>query len=68
MPQFHSRAMRQNIMQMFGHVTGVKPAYLREIYRQLAGDATATSSESEKDIDVRVRQLLSLKMQKWWLT
>ena len=61
MPQFHSRAMRQNFVRMFGRVTGVKPAYLREMYRQLTGDASASSSESEKDIDERVRQAIELE-------
>ena len=61
MPQFHSRAMRRNFMRMFGRVTSVQPAYLREIYRQLTGDASASSNESEKDIDERVRQAIDLE-------
>ena len=46
MPQFHSRAMRQSFSHLFGCVASIQPAYLREIYRQLTGDASAASSES----------------------
>ena len=37
------------------------PAYLREMYRQLTGDASAASTESEKEVDERVRQALDLE-------
>ena len=61
MPQFHSRAMRQSFVRLFGRVANVKPAYLREIYRQLTGDISAASSENEKAIDERVQQALDLE-------
>ena len=61
MPQFHSRAMRQSFSHFFGRVTNVQPAYLREMYRQLTGDASAASTESEKEVDEHVRQALDLE-------
>ena len=61
MPQFHSRAKRQSFVRLFGLVANVQPAYLREIYRQLTGDTSASSSENEKGIDERVRQALDLE-------
>ena len=61
MPQFHSRAMRQSFVRMFGRVAKVQPAYLREMYRQLTGDTSAASSENEKRIDERVQQALDLE-------
>ena len=60
MPQFHSRAMRQSFFHLFGRVANVKPAYSREIYRQLT-DVSAASSENEKAIDERVQQALDLE-------
>lgn len=61
MPQFHSRAMRQSFIRLFGRVASVQPAYLREIYRQLTGDASVASSENEKGVDERLRQSLDLE-------
>ena len=61
MPQYHSRAMHQNFMRMFGRVTGVTLAYLREIYCQFIGDVSALSSENKKDIDECVRQAIELE-------
>ena len=61
MPQFHSRAMRQSFVHLFGRVANVQPAYLRKIYRQLTEDTSASSSENEKGIDERVRQALDLE-------
>ena len=61
MPQFHSRAMRQSFICLSGHVASVQPAYLREIYHQLTGDASAASSENEKEVDEHVRHALDLE-------
>ena len=61
MPQFHSRATRQSFIYLFGRVASVQPSYLREIYRQLTGDASAASSENEKEVDKSVRQVLDLE-------
>ena len=61
MPQFHSRAMRQSFVHLFGRVASIQPVYLREMYRQLTGDTSAASSESQKAIDERVQQALDLE-------
>ena len=57
-PQFHSRAVRQRFICLFGRVASVKPAYLQEIYHQLTGDTSTSSNENERHIDERMRQAL----------
>ena len=44
-PHFHTRAMRYRFIQVFGLVTGVKPAVHRELYRQLTGNNSSAHDE-----------------------
>ena len=54
-PTFHTRAMRRSLMQRYGRVTSnVKPAILRNLYRELTGDMSAATNEHEAQIDERV--------------
>lgn len=39
LPRFHTRAMRREFIHSFGVATHAKPAFLREAYRRLTGDA-----------------------------
>ena len=66
MPKFHSQAMRQSFVRLFGCIASVQPAYLREMYRQLAGDTSAASCEGQKMIVLS--KLLTWKILMCWLT
>ena len=61
MPKFHSRAMRQKFVSLFGRMANVQPAYLREIYHELTGDCSAASSETESHVNERVKHALELE-------
>ena len=60
-PHFHTRAVRFRFIQVFGLVTGAKPAILREIYRQLTGDSSSARDEAEAQIDERVRTAIDME-------
>ena len=49
----NERAKWSEISQLatmtFGHISGIKPVFLREIYKHLTGDASSTSDEAEVD-------------------
>ena len=60
-PHFHTRAMRSRFIQVFGLVTDVKPAILREMYRQLAHDSSSAHDKQEADIDERVRSAIDME-------
>lgn len=52
---YHTRAMRREAMSTFGRICGVKPAFLRELYRRLTGDASASRTTDEAAVDTRIR-------------
>ena len=60
-PTYHSRAMRREFINSFGRYTNSKPAFLREAYRRLTGDAAAASTIEEKEVDKRVAKLLEME-------
>lgn len=41
---YHTRAMRNEALRSFGRLWTTKPAVLREIYRQLTGDSSASTN------------------------
>ena len=53
--------MRQKFVSLFGRMVDVKPAYLREMYRELTGDSSAASSETESHVSERVSQAIELE-------
>lgn len=61
MPKFHSRAMRQKFVNLFGRMANIQPAYLREMYHELSGDCSAASSEIESRVNERVKHALELE-------
>ena len=60
-PKYFTRAMRQEFMTLYGKISDVKPALLREIYRNLTGDHTALTNQSEKQIHQRIEECLEGK-------
>lgn len=57
-PVYHSRAMRHEFVNLFGKLTHCKSAFLREIYRRLTGDCSASSNLPENEVDNRLNQLI----------
>ena len=58
LPKYHTRAMRQEFVYTFGSVTHAKPAFLREAYRRLTGDASASDSTEQAEVHSRVTEML----------
>ena len=55
---YHTHAMRKEAMNTFGRICGVKPKFLREIYKRLTGDMSASRTTNEAEVDTRVRLAL----------
>ena len=55
---YHTRAMRKEATHIFGSICGIKPAFLREIYKRLTGDASASRTSNEAAVDDRIRLVL----------
>ena len=60
-PHFHTQAMRSRFIQVFGLVTGAKPAILRDMYRQLIGDSSSAHDKGEVQIDERIRSSIDME-------
>ena len=60
-PKYHTRAMRSEFITSFGRVTGTKSSILREAYRRLTGDDSASRTTDEEEIDKRVNDFLTLE-------
>lgn len=58
LPMYHTRAMRKAAVWSFGRMCGVKPAFMREIYRKLTGDASSSHDAAEAEVDEHVRLAL----------
>lgn len=50
--------MRREFIHSFGTATHSRPAFLREAYRRLTGDASAPSTAQEEEVDKRIAELL----------
>lgn len=50
--------MRYEFVHLFGKLTHCKSAFLREMYRRLTGDSSASSNLVEKEVDLRLNQLI----------
>ena len=50
--------MQREFVHLFGKMTNSKPAFLREAYRRLTGDCSASSKVTERDVDQLIAQLL----------
>eukprot|EP00117_Sycon_ciliatum_P025894 scpid75942/ scgid21385/ len=56
-PKFHTRIMRREFIQLFGSLTNTKPAFLREAYRRLTGDTSASITTDQAAVDKRIAEL-----------
>ena len=62
MPIYHTRAMRQEFVNHFGHfMQGAKPYELRTIYQELTKDCSASRTLDEQHIDQRISEALALE-------
>lgn len=57
-PLYHTRAMRKDFIQTFGYVTHTKSAFLREMYKQLTGDCSASANFVESEIDDQIKLMI----------
>jgi hypothetical protein len=58
LPKFHTRAMRQEFLSLFGRSIHSRAAFLREAYRRLTGDCSASITSAENEVDKRVAEIL----------
>lgn len=62
LPQYHTRAMRQDFVNMYGRLTSsARPYVLRDIYTELTGDRSASRTTEEAEIDQRIREALDVE-------
>ena len=62
LPIYHTRAMRREFVNTYGRFTGsTKPVVLRNIYRELTGDASGSSTTNESAIDQQLKGALSFE-------
>lgn len=57
-PVYHTQVMRQEFVNHFGLVTGLKSGILQEAYRRLTADQSAARKLTEKEVDQRLQTLL----------
>ena len=57
-PLYSTRVMRREFIQIFGRVTNTKSAFLREMYRQLTGDQSASTNLVESEVDARIKEII----------
>ena len=50
--------MRKDFVHTFGYVTHTKSAFLREMYKQLTGDCSASANLIESEVDARIKQIV----------
>ena len=60
-PVYHTCQMKQEFQQKFAAVANAKPVFLREMYKQLTHDASASENFTTADIDERARLLLDMQ-------
>lgn len=58
LPKYHTRAMRREFLSLFGRSIHSKTAFLREAYRRLTGDCSASLTADESEVDKRVSDIL----------
>ena len=59
LPVYHTHAMRRQFMDMYGKLTkGTSPYLLRDIYKELAGDASAARTTDESEVNKRLYEAL----------
>ena len=56
LPVFHTLAMEQDFVNMYGRLSSRHPRMLRSIYRELTGDAFSACTTNEGEIDKRIVQ------------
>ena len=57
-PVYHSKAAKREFVHLFGKLTMIKPAILREIYHRLTGDYSGSTNLAEKEVDQRIAQFI----------
>lgn len=61
-PEYHTRAMKKALFTKFGRIApSVKPAHLRYFYRELTGDASASTHALQAEIDSRIKLFIDME-------
>ena len=62
LPVFHTRSMKQNFVNMYGRLSKTcRPYMLREIYKELTGDACGARTTDEGELDQRITEALQME-------
>ena len=54
---YHTHAMRRDPMRTNGRICGVKPVFLRKVYKRLMGNASASRTTGEAAVNTCVHLL-----------
>ena len=60
-PTYHTRAMRKQFVHDFQLFVHIEPKVMREMYRCLTGDSSASTNLSEAAVDERIQSILRLQ-------
>lgn len=60
-PTYHTRAMRKQFVHDFQLFVHMEPKVMREMYRCLTGDSSASTNLSEATVDERIQRILQLQ-------
>lgn len=58
LPVYHTRSMRREFLSLFGSAISNKSSFLREAYRRLTGDQSASLTFSQSEVDARISEIL----------
>ena len=60
-PVYHSGSTKREFISLFGQCTGLKPGLLRNMFRRLTGDQSASTNATEAEIDKRINEMLDIE-------
>ena len=61
LPVYHTRAMRREFLSMFGKQIHGKTGFLREAYKRLTGDSSASINYTTSEVDKRISNILEME-------
>ena len=60
-PVYHTRAMKKQFAHDFDLLAKVEPKVLREMYRHLTGDSSASANLYQTEVDERIHRIVTLQ-------
>ncbi|KAH3880696.1 hypothetical protein DPMN_004618 [Dreissena polymorpha] len=61
LPVYHTRAMRREFYSLFGQQMSDKAGFLREAYRRLTGDCSASVNYEQGEVDKKNTYILEME-------